>query len=174
MDNHIKMMDALHHLDSYGLQFICESVEALHREQMPTQAPPGYRTPQASDIPCRSSNNPPLSQDFYRAASNLGTAIMEPIHVPPQQHPVGNHHPDPEIESIVVNMYRHEQASGMPSTDSNNNHGEGAALAAPYLHTTLEPVATYPVAQESRRQKIRNLRLKTIAHWLCHFYCMLL
>ena len=31
-DNHIKMMDALRHLDSYGLQFICESVEALRRE----------------------------------------------------------------------------------------------------------------------------------------------
>ena len=31
------------------------------------------------------------------------------------------HHPDPEIESAVANMYRHEQASGMPSTDSNNN-----------------------------------------------------
>ena len=32
MDNHMKMMDALHHLDSYGLQFICESAETLHRE----------------------------------------------------------------------------------------------------------------------------------------------
>ena len=29
MDNHIKMMDALCHLDTIGLQFICESVEAL-------------------------------------------------------------------------------------------------------------------------------------------------
>ena len=28
-DNHIKMMDALRHLDSYSLQFICESAEAL-------------------------------------------------------------------------------------------------------------------------------------------------
>ena len=121
MDNHIKMMDALHHLNSYGLQFICESAEALCREQMPTQAPPGYCTPQASDIPCRSSNNPPFSQEFYRVASNLSTAIMEPQQVLPQQHPVGNCGPDPEIESTVVNMYRHEQASGMPSTDSNNN-----------------------------------------------------
>ena len=31
-DNHIKMMDALRHLDSYGLQFICELAEALCRE----------------------------------------------------------------------------------------------------------------------------------------------
>ena len=121
IDNHIKLMDALRHLDSYSLQFICESAEALHREQTPTQAPPGYRTPQALDIPRRSSNNPPLSQEFYRAASNLGTAIVEPQQVPPQQRPVGNCHPDPEIESAVTNMYRHEQASGMPPTDINNN-----------------------------------------------------
>ena len=37
-DNHIKMMDTLCHWDSYSLQFICESAEALHRERMPTQA----------------------------------------------------------------------------------------------------------------------------------------
>ena len=88
---------------------------------MPTQAPPGYRMPQASDIPRRSTNNPPLSQEFYRATSNLGTAIVEPQQVPPQQCLAGNCCPDPEIESAVANMYRHEQASEMPSTDSNNN-----------------------------------------------------
>ena len=88
---------------------------------MPTQGPPAYCTPQASDIPCGSSNNPPLSQEFYRAANNLGTAIVEPQQVQPQQCPVGNGCPDLEIESAVANMYRHEQASGMPSTDSNNN-----------------------------------------------------
>ena len=77
-DNHIKMMDALCHLDSYGLQFICKSVEALHRERMPTQAPPGYCMPQASDTLRGSISNPSLSPEFYRAASNLGTAIMEP------------------------------------------------------------------------------------------------
>ena len=121
LDNHIKMMDTLHHLDSYGLQFICELAEALCRERMPTQAPPGYHTLQASDIPCRSTNNPPLSQEFYRVTSNLGTAIVEPQQVPPQQHLAGNCHPDPEIESAIANMYRHEQTSGMPSMDSNNN-----------------------------------------------------
>ena len=120
-DNHIKMMDALHHLDSYGLQFICELAEALHRERTPTQAPPGYHMPQELDIPCRLTNNPPLSQEFYGAASNLGTAIMEPQQVPPQQHLAGSLCPDPEIESTIANMYRHTQASGMPSTDSNNN-----------------------------------------------------
>ena len=114
-------MDALHHLDSYSLQFICESAEALHRERTPTQAPPGYHTLQALDIPCGLSSNPPLSQEFYRATSNLGTAIVEPQQVPPQLHPAGNHRPDAEIESAITNMYRHEQASGMPPTDSNNN-----------------------------------------------------
>ena len=114
-------MDALCHLDSYGLQFICELAEALHREQTPTQAPLGYHMPQVSDIPHGSTNNPLLSQEFYRAASNLGTAIVEPQQVPPQQHPAGNCHPDPEIESAIANMYRHKQASGMPSMDSNNN-----------------------------------------------------
>ena len=117
MDNHIKMMDALHHLDSYGLQFICESAEALCREQTPTQAPLGYPTPQALDIPRGSTNNPPLSQEFYRVTSNLGTAIVEPQQVPAQQCPAGNCNPDPEIESAITNMYRHKQAS----TDSNNN-----------------------------------------------------
>ena len=116
-DNHIKMMDALRHLDTYGLQFICELAEALHRERMPTQAPQGYPMLQASDIPCGSPNNPPLSQEFYRATSNLGTAIVGPQWVPPQQHLAGNCRPDPEIESAIANMHRHEQAS----TDSNNN-----------------------------------------------------
>ena len=78
MDNHIKMMDILHHLDTCGLQFICESVEVLCRERTPTQAPPGYHMPQASDTPQGMTSHPPLSQEFYRAASNLGTAIMEP------------------------------------------------------------------------------------------------
>ena len=120
-DNHIKMMDALCHLDSYGLQFICESVEALRTERTPTQAPPGYHTPQASDIPWGSTNNPLLSQEFYRATSNLGTAIVEPQQVLPQQRLAENCCPDPEIESAIANMHRHEQASGMPSMDSNNN-----------------------------------------------------
>ena len=64
IDNHIKMMDALHHLDSYGLQFICESAEALCRERMPTQAPPGYRMLQASDTLRGMTSHPPLSQEF--------------------------------------------------------------------------------------------------------------
>ena len=121
MDNHIKMMDALCHLDSYHLQFICQSVEALHRERMPTQAPPGYRMLQVLDTLWGLISNPPLSQEFYRAASNLGTAIVEPQQVSPQQCLTGSHHPDPEIKSAVTNMQRHKQVSSMPPTDSNNN-----------------------------------------------------
>ena len=124
-------MDTLCHLDSYSLQFICESAEALRREQTPTKAPPGYCTPQVSDIPCGSTNNPPLSQEFYRAASNLGTAIVEPQQVPPQQRLAGKCCPDPEIESTIANMYRHEQASGMLSTDSNNNPRWGRSVSRP-------------------------------------------
>ena len=56
-DYHIKMMDALHHLDFYSLQFICKSAEALHRERMPTQVPPGYCMLQASDTLPRYSNH---------------------------------------------------------------------------------------------------------------------
>ena len=121
MDNHITRMDALHHLDSYGLHFICDSAEALHRERMLTQAPPGYHTPQASDTLQGWISHPPLSQEFYRAASNLSTAIMEPQQVPSQQRPAGSHRPDPEIEIAVANMQRHKQASSMLPTDSNNN-----------------------------------------------------
>ena len=42
-------------------------------------------------------------------------------------------------------------------------HGEGAALAAPYLHTTLESAAVYPVPRQSgtedRRPEIQDSRL---------------
>ena len=171
-DNHIKMMDALCHLDSYGLQFICESAEALHRERTPTQAPPGYCTLQASDTSRGSISNPPLSQEFYRAASNLGTAIVEPQQVPPQQRLVGNCCPDPEIESAVTNMQRHEQVSSMPSTDSNNNPRWGHGLSRPLL--TLHICKQSLFSSPSGIQKTGDSRLKTIAHWLRHLYCMLL
>ena len=158
-DNHIKMMDALHHLDSYSLQFICKSVEALCRERMPTQAPPGYHMPQASDIPWGLTNNPLLSQEFYRAASNLGTAIVEPQQVPPQQCLAGNCCPDPEIESAIANMHRHEQVSGMPSMDSNNNPWWGRSLSCP-PHCTLHltAVAVYLVPQEFRTRETQGSR----------------
>ena len=120
-DNHIKMMDTLRHLDTCGLQFTCESVEALHREKTLTQAPPGYHMPQALDTPWGMTSHPPLSQEFYRATSNLGTAILEPLPIPPQQCPAGSRHPNPEIESVVTNMQRHKQALCMLPTDSNNN-----------------------------------------------------
>ena len=86
---------------------------------MPTHAPPGYHTPQASGTP-RSMSSQPVLQEFYRAASNLSTAIVEPQALQ-QQHSTENRHPDPEIESAVANMQRHQQALGMLPTDSNNN-----------------------------------------------------
>ena len=120
-DNHIKMMDTPCHLDTSRLQFICESVEALRRERTLTQAPPGYHMPQVSDPLREVASHPPLLQEFYRAASNLGTAIVEPRPIPPQQRPAGSHRPDPEIENAIANMQRHEQVSHTPPTDSNNN-----------------------------------------------------
>ena len=149
MDNYIKMMVALHHLDSYSLQFICESAEALCRERMPTQAPPGYCMPQTSDIPWVSTNNPPISQEFYRATSNLSTAIVEPQQVLPQQCLVGNCCPDPEIESAITNMQRHKQASSMPSTDSKNNPQWGCSLSCPLI-------ACYTWKQLLSIQSLRN------------------
>ena len=77
--------------------------------------------PQASDALRGSISHPPLSQEFYRAASNLSTAIVEPRQIPPQQRPAESHRPDPEIKSAIANMHWHEQVSSMPSTDSNNN-----------------------------------------------------
>ena len=105
------MMDALRCLDNYGLQFICESAQALSREQTPVRAPPGYLTPQAPGAP--------LAHEFYRAASNLGTAIVVPLPASTQQPPAKAPicRPDPEIEAAVINMERHEQAS----RDNNNN-----------------------------------------------------
>ena len=111
MDNHIKMIDALCHLDTSDLQFICESVEALCQERTPVQALPGYRMPQALDPLWGTTTHSPLSREFYHATSNLSTAITVPQQTPLQQHPVGDRRPDPEIVSAIVNMQRHEQAS---------------------------------------------------------------
>ena len=110
-EGHWKMMDALRCLDNYGLQFICESAQALSWEQTPVRAPPGYLTLQAPGAP--------LAHEFYRAASNLGTTIVAPLlastQQPPAEAPIC--HPDPEIEAAVINMECHEQAS----RDNNNN-----------------------------------------------------
>ena len=94
-EGHRKMMDALRCLDNYGLQFICESVEALSREQTPVRAPPSYLTLQAPGAP--------LAHEFYRATSNLGTAIVVPLPASTQQPPAEApiHHPDPEISLML-------------------------------------------------------------------------
>ena len=98
-------------LDNYGLQFICESAQALSWERTPVRAPPGYFMPQVPGAQ--------LAHQFYRAASNLGTAIVAPLlastQQPPGEAPI--RHPDPEIEAAVINMECHEQAS----RDNNNN-----------------------------------------------------
>ena len=110
-EGHRKMMDALRCLDNYGLQFICESAQALSWELTPVRAPPGYLTPQAPGTP--------LAHEFYRAASNLGTAIVAPLPASTQQ-PLAEapiRCPNPEIEAAVINMECHEQAS----RDNNNN-----------------------------------------------------
>ena len=110
-EGHRKMMDALRCLDNYGLQFICESAQALSREQTPVRAPPSYLMPQAPGAP--------LAHEFYRATSNLGTAIVAPLRASTQQ-PLAEapiHCPNPEIEAAVINMECHEQAS----RDNNNN-----------------------------------------------------
>ena len=110
-EGHQKMMDALRCLDNYGLQFICESAQALSQERTPVRAPPSYLMPQAPGAL--------LAHEFYRAASNLGTAIVVPLPASTQQPPAEApiHCPDPEIEAAVINMERHEQAS----RDNNNN-----------------------------------------------------
>ena len=109
-EGHQKMMDALRCLDNYGLQFICKSAQALSREQTPVSAPPGYFTPQVPGTP--------LAHEFYRATSNLGTAIVAPLPASTQQPPAEApiRCPDPEIEAAVINMECHEQAS----RDNNN------------------------------------------------------
>ena len=104
-------MDALRCLDDYSLQFICESVQALSREWTPVRAPPGYFMPQAPGTL--------LAHELYRAASNLGTAVVAPLLASTQQ-PLAETpicRPDPEIEAAVINMEHHEQAS----RDTNNN-----------------------------------------------------
>ena len=110
-EGHRKMMDALRCLDNYGLQFICESAQALSREWTPVRAPPSYLTPPAPGTP--------LAHEFYRAASNSGTAIVVPLPASTQQ-PLAEapiRCPNPEIEAAVINMECHEQAS----RDNNNN-----------------------------------------------------
>ena len=110
-EGHRKMMDTLSCLDNYGLQFICESVQALSQERIPVRAPPGTLMQQVPGAP--------LAHEFYRAPSNLGTAIVAPLlastQQPPAEAPIRC--PDPEIEAAVINMECHEQAS----RDNNNN-----------------------------------------------------
>ena len=110
-EGHQKMMDALRCLDTYGLQFICESAQALSREWTLVRAPPGYLMPQVPGAP--------LAHKFYRATSNLGTAIVAPLPAltqqPPAEAPIRC--PDPEIEAAVINMECHDKAS----RDNNNN-----------------------------------------------------
>ena len=164
MDNHIKMMDAF---ITWTLM-ACSSSVSRRRPCVGSKRQPKLHQATACcrrlDIPHGSSNNPVLSQEFYRAVSNLGTAIVELQQFPPQQRLAGNCHPDPEIDPplpICIGMNKHQVCCQWTAITT---HGEGAALAASYLHTTLEPVP-----QESRRQKTGNPRLKTTAHWLRHF-----
>ena len=126
-EGHRKMMDALRCLDDYGLQFICESVQALSRERTPVRAPPGYSTLQVPGTP--------LAHEFYRANSNLGTAIVVPLPASTQQ-PLAEapiRRPDPEIEAAVMNMEHHEQAS----RDTNNNPQWGSSPSHPSTYITL-------------------------------------
>ena len=53
-------------------------------------------------------------------------------------------------------------------------HSEGAATAAPSLHTTFVSSCRLPSGVPSGIQKTGDSRFKTIAHWLHHFYRMLL
>ena len=120
------MMDALRCLDNYGLQFICESAQALSWELTPVRAPPGYFMPQAPGTL--------LAHEFYRAASNLGTAIVAPLPASTQQ-PLAEapiSHPNPEIEAAVINMECHEQAS----RDYNNNPQSGSSPSRPSTYIT--------------------------------------
>ena len=106
-----KMMDTLRCLDTYSLQFICESAQALSRERILVRAPHGYLMLQAPGAP--------LAHEFYRATNNLGTAIVAPLPASTQQ-PLAEapiRHPNPEIEAAVINMECHEQAS----RDNNSN-----------------------------------------------------
>ena len=116
-DNHLKMIDSCHNLDSMGLQFICESIEALRRERTPAQLLLGYTTPQVMDLQVPSTNSP-MFQEVFQAAGNLGTMITSQPQVPPEQCPAQDHIPDPTIEDAIANMLRHEQALWMPHTDS--------------------------------------------------------
>ena len=104
-ENHRKMMDALRCLDTYSLQFICKSAQALSWERTLVRAPSGYLTLQAPGSP--------LAHEFYRAANNLGIAIVAPLPTLTQQPlaeaPICPH--DPEIEVAVINMECHEKAS---------------------------------------------------------------
>ena len=76
----------------------------------------------------------PLAHEFYRAASNLGTAIVVPLlaltQQPPAEAPI--HCPDPEIEAAVINMECHEQ----DSRDNNNNPRWGSGPSHPSTYIT--------------------------------------
>ena len=110
-NNHIKMMDILWHLDTVGLQFICESVEALHRERTPAQAPPGYRTPAGVGPSVGVNHSFPLVTSILQCHQQPGhshhCAWTNPTATASRQESPTR----PEIESAITNIQRHEQAS---------------------------------------------------------------
>ena len=113
-----------------------------------------------------SISNPLLSQEFYRAASNLGTAIMEPQQVPPQQCPVGNHHAlILRIESAIANMQRHEQALSMPSTGQQQQPTVRVQPQPPPYYTPHTMfVSSRRFSSPSGIQKTEDQRLKAQDH----------
>ena len=126
-EGHWKMMETLGCLEDYGLQFICESAQALSREWTLVRATSGYFMLQVPGAP--------LAHEFYRATSNLGTTIVVPLPASTQQPPAEApiHHPDPEIEAVVINMECHEQAS----RDTNNNPQWGSGPSHPSTYITV-------------------------------------
>ena len=132
-EGHRKMMGTLRCLDNYGLKFICESAQALSQKRTPVRAP-----------------GAPLAHKFYRATSNLGTAIVAPLlastRQPLAEAPV--HCPDPEIEAAVMNMEHHEQAS----RDTNNNPWWGSDPSRPSTYITLEQPTVFSLTSGRNRR----------------------
>ena len=160
-DNHIKMMDTLRHLDSYCLQFICESAEALQRERTPTQAPPGYCMPQASDTLQGSISHPPLSQEFYRATSKQLWSQGRSRHSNTRQRAI-TLILKLRVRSLKCTSTNKCQACHLQTAIT--TYGEGAASATPSSHTTFVSSYHSPSRVPSGIQQIEDQRLKTIAH----------
>ena len=132
--NHNHMMTSVCQLDAMGLQFLCESFEAIQRKCSP-RPPPGYTTLKGGDLYVDLWSNSLISLQLLQNTSNLGTFIISP----PQTTRLPSLKPGPFIEVAVTNV----QASLMPQPSPSYDKMAQLSFVAPYSSPPASGSRTY-------------------------------